>query len=590
MRPAPAPFRWIGIPGLTLASLTALAVAVAMLAAGHNADRVSSALQAGLGLVLVTAAALAVQLRYPSRPLGKLLFALAAVYVLLALQASGDPLLFTIGRATRPVAEVMLVWVMLAFPSGRLTGWVERALVLAMALAVLCLWLPSAMLTAQIPIAGPHITCQPDCPRNVLFVAERPDWSHGFAMATRAVGTFLLVATAGVLFNRLRRATPLMRRVLAPVLVASIARALVTAAFLLGIGGRLAFTLSFWAVPVSIVLGLLRGRLYTAKALQRLVSGLRGTPDMHELRSVMAHALGDPSLSVAYWLKERDHWVDADGQRVALPYPTSERGRAVTLVKDAQGGPVAALVHDEALMEEPTLVESVAGSMQLALESHRLEAEVKASSARTATAVEQERHRIERDLHDGAQQRLIALRMKLSVTSRLFHQDPRRAEALVAEMGGDVEAAIVELRALAHGVVPPLLLERGLADALYDVTQRAHIPIEMQVGEVGRCDPAVERGVYFCCLEALQNAAKHGGPQARARLTLERDGDTLRFSVFNESAVAPDPAHPNSQGQGLANMRGRMADLGGRLTAEAVVPNGFRVTGDVRLRHKALRA
>ena len=564
-----------GAPGLALAAVT-----VAVILAGHESDRLLNAVQAGIGLVLIWSVAVAVQLRYPDRPLGRLLFALAALYVILALQASHNPYLFALARVTRPAVEVLLVWIMLAFPGGRLQGRLDRALVAVGAAAVVLLWLPGAMLSSQAPMLGALVRCQADCPRNVLFVAERPELAQAFNLALRVVGTVVLMATAGVLFNRLRRATPLLRRALAPVLLVSIARAVVAAAFLAGAGSRLAFNLTFFAVPLAIALGLLRGRLYTARALQHLVSGLRGRPAMHELRKVMADALGDASLSVAYWIKDRETWVDAQGQVVALPYPSADRGRAVTLVRDAHDRPVAALVHDAALLEEPTLVESVAGSMQVALESHRLEAELKGSSARTASALAAERHRIERDLHDGAQQRLIALRMKLSVTARLLEQDPRRAAGLVAEMGGDVEAAIAELRAYAHGVVPPLLQERGLGSALEEAAQRAPIPTQTAIGELGRFDPGIESAVYYCCLEALQNAAKHGGEGATAQLVLQREGDTLHFSVDDSGRPAPGTARA-SGGQGLVNMRERIAAVGGALAIQMRPGGGFKVAGSV---------
>ncbi|WP_088284986.1 sensor histidine kinase [Ideonella sp. A 288] len=567
----------LGLPGLALAT-----VVVTVILEGHDAERLLNAAQAGLGLLIVWGVAVAVQVRYPDRPMGRLLFALATIYVLLAFQASRNPVLFTLARASRPAAEVLLVWIMLSFPSGRLSGRLERTLVISAALAVLLLWVPSAMLSAQFPIAGPMLLCRDDCPRNVLFVAEMPELARALSLSLRVVGAAVLMATAAVLFNRLRRATPLMRRALAPLLLASIARASVTAIFLVGsgAGSRLAFTATFFAVPLAIALGLLRGRLYTARALQRLVSGLRERPDMHELRRVMADALGDDSLKIAYWIKDRDQWVDAEGLPLALPYPSSEQGRAATLVRDSAGQPVAALVHDVALLEEPTLVESVASTMLVALESHRLEAELKASSARTASAVEAERHRIERDLHDGAQQRLIALRMKLSVTSRLLQQDPRRVAALVDEMGGDVEAAIADLRAYAHGVVPPLLLERGLAFALAEVAQRSPIPTRTSFGDIGRCDPAIERAVYFCCLEALQNAAKHGGPAATAQVTLQRIADTLHFSVEDDGVVSAGTARATG-GQGLANMRERIAAVGGHLAMQSRPDRGFQVTGSV---------
>ena len=569
--------------GLVLATpgLALVAAAVTVILEAPNADRVKTALAAAVGLLLVWSVAVALRLRYPERPLGPLLFLLAGTFAVQAFLSSPNPYLFTLARVARPAVEVLLIWVMLAFPSGRLKGRVERMLVIAGALAVFLLWLPGMMLSQQVILGGPFLQCGPACPRNVLFVADRPELSNVLHMAFRVVGGLILVATGIVLLQRLRRATPLLRRALAPVLFASVARTVAVAIFLATDGNSLALPLTFWAVPLAIAGGLLRGRLYTARALQTLVTGLRARPDIHALRDVMARALGDTRLSIAYWIPDSARWVDAEGQPVAPPAASESGGRAVTLLDDAEGEPVAALMHDTALLEEPMLLESVASSMQMALESHRMEAEIKAAGARSATAVEAERHRIERDLHDGAQQRLIALRMKLSVTSRLFEQDPRRAEALVQEMGADVEAAMVELRALAHGIAPPLLVERGLAAALIDAAQRAALPVRTHITDVGRCDPAIERAVYFCCLEALQNAAKHAGAGARAELHLARDGDRLQFAVADDGA-ARGAGGPAPDGQGLGNMRQRLEAVGGQLDIEAQPRKGFRVSGTVR--------
>lgn len=253
-------------------------------------------------------------------------------------------------------------------------------------------------------------------------------------------------------------------------------------------------------------------------------------------------------------------------------------GRAVKVVSDPQNRPVAAIVHDEVLLEEPVLLDSVAGSMQSALESQRVETELLGAQARAASAMEQERRRIERDLHDGAQQRLLALRMKIGVTQRLLDQDPRRAAALLDEMGRDAQATLVEMRALAHGIVPPLLAERGLAAALADAAARAGLPTATQIEEVGRADPGVERAVYFCCLEALQNAAKHAGARARATLSLRRDGDELVFGVADAGSGASVPA-AGERGQGLSNMRERMAGVGGSLRLVREPGGGMQVLG-----------
>jgi len=565
----------LGAPGLAL-----VATAVMVMLEEPSTDRVMNALTAAVGLLLVWSVAVALRLRYPERPLGSLLFLLAGTFAVQAFLSSTNPYLFTMARVARPAVEVLLVWVMLAFPSGRLKGRVERMLVIAGALAVLLLWLPGMMFSQDVILGGPFLQCGPVCPRNVLLVADRPELSNALHMSLRAVAGLILVATGIVLLQRLRRATPLLRRALAPVLFASVARTVAVTIFLATDGNSLALPLTFWAVPLAIAGGLLRGRLYTARALQTLVTGLRARPDIHALRDVMARALGDTRLSIAYWIPDGAYWVDAEGQTVPPPEASESSGRAVTLLNDAEGEPVAALMHDTALLEEPMLLESVASSMQMALASHRLEAEVKAAGARSASAVEAERHRIERDLHDGAQQRLIALRIKLSVTARLLEQDPRRAEALVQEMGTDVEAAMVELRALAHGIAPPGLVERGLAVALTEAAQRAALPTRTRIEDVGRCAPEIENAIYFCCLEALQNAAKHAGPSASAQLSLDRVGDRLRFCVEDDGASQTE-AQACADGQGLANIRERIEAVGGRLDIEALPGQGFRVSGTV---------
>ncbi len=566
----------LSAPGLVLA-----AGSVAVILENPNADRLLNALLAGFGVLLVWSVAVAVRLRYPQRPLGTLLFVLSGAYGVQTLAASPDAYLFTLARVARPAVEALLIWVMLAFPSGRLLGRAERSLVLASGLAVLLLWLPGLFFSNIIPLAGSFVMCQPDCPRNVLFIADRPELARLFHLGFRAAGTLILIATALLLSFRLRQATPLMRRALAPVLLASIARALTMAIFLTQSAFTLALhALTFWAVPLSIALGLLRGRLYVAKALQRLVTGLRERPTMDDLRQVMASALDDPLLSVAYWRTESDSWVDALGQTVALPYPTPVKGRAVKILLDSASRPVAALVHDVALLEEPVLIEAVANSMQVALVSHRMEAELKSSVTHTAAAVEEERHRIERDLHDGAQQRLIAMRMKLGVTQRLLENDPRRAMSLVQELGGDVDAALEDLRALAHGIAPPLLVERGLPDALAEVALRAVMPVKTDIANIGRLPPSVERAVYFCCLEALQNAAKHAGPTASVSLTLKRSAQGLQFSIVDDGPAQLGAA-VNPDGQGLRNMTERMKSVGGTLEIVQPPDGGFQVLGSV---------
>jgi signal transduction histidine kinase len=557
---------WRLLPGAVLAGLSAWAAAQSV---GRNP--VLDAAVAAVGVLLVWSVATAVRARYPQRPLGWLLCALAVLYALQPLIYSRHPLAFTLARAARPAAELMLIWVMLSFPTGRLVHRADRALLGAAAAAVLLLWLPGVMLSARVPPFGPFAACVPDCPDNPFFLVDRPQVSAALLQAFRAAGAVLLVLTSWRLLQRWRGSTPLMRRSLAPVALASVARTLNVAVFLATGAGLLAANFTLWAVPAAIALGLLRGRLYTARVLQRLVTGLRRQPDLGTLRRIMAEALDDAMLAIGTW-RERDRcWVDERQQPLPLQ-ALQAAGRTPRVLHDAAGAPVAVLVHDPALREEPLLLEAVLSSMSSALHAIQAERELAHERGRAADAAERERRRIERDLHDGAQQRLLALRLKLGVACRLFDNDARRARQLMREMDDDLDVAVRELREMAHGIVPPLLAERGLAAALAEAAAGAAIAVRTEIEDPGKLEPAIERAVYFCCLEALQNAAKHAGPSGRATLRIGREGSRLEFSVRDDGPGWP--AGLATYGQGLQNIRERVSGVGGALHLEPASGGG----------------
>lgn len=557
-----------------------LAVVAAMFAAtGARVGQGLDAALAGAGVMLVWGVAVAMRLRYPERMIGALLSALAVAYAINPLVYSTNDLLYTLGRVSRPGAEVLLVWVMLAFPSGRLEGVRERVLIGAAVAIVLCLWLPGVMLSSSVPAYAPLARCTGTCPQNLLFVADRPELSDGLLRAFRIAGTGLLAATSLHLLWRLTNATALMRRTLHPVLLASLARALSVAVFLSTGVGLLALTLTLWAIPVAIALGLLRGRLYMAEALYRLVAGVRQRPGIRDLRDVIAEALGDPSLELGIWDDARQCWVDHAQRELAVPLPSSGE-RAARPVVDRDGRPVAVIVHDRALLDEPTLLEAIAGATAGVLAGLRTEYALATERAYSATVAEDERRRIERDLHDGAQQRLLVLRLKIGVAKRLVENDPGRASDLLIEIGSDADAAIAELRELAHGIVPPVLAERGLAAALAEAARCAALPVTTELQEIGRGDPGIERAVYFCCVEALQNAAKHAGPDARATLAVRREGGALRFTVAdsgNDGGVLPG----FGSGRGMSNMRDRIEAVGGRIEVARSTGGGVCISGCV---------
>jgi len=217
-------------------------------------------------------------------------------------------------------------------------------------------------------------------------------------------------------------------------------------------------------------------------------------------------------------------------------------------------------------------------ALQASLDELRHKAEeLQASRARIVAAADAERRRIERDLHDGAQQRLVALAVKLRLARRLVDADLDQARGMLDELRDEVKDAVEELRNLAHGIYPPLLLDQGLAAALGSAAQRATIPTRVEAGPVGRYPADLEAAAYFCCLEALQNAMKHAGPEATAVVRAWEEGGTLRFSVSDDGAGF-DPA-ARAGGTGFVNMADRLGAIGGNLRVDSTPGGGTTVVG-----------
>jgi signal transduction histidine kinase len=229
----------------------------------------------------------------------------------------------------------------------------------------------------------------------------------------------------------------------------------------------------------------------------------------------------------------------------------------------------------EALIERMETM--VIDNQRLATEASRATREVQRSRSRTAATVERERRRIERDLHDGAQQRLVALRIELELAEKLVRRDPQRGADRLKELEGEVDETLEDLRSLAHGVCPPLLADRGVVEALLAVARRSPIAVEVKVDRVERYVPEVEGAVYFSIVEALQNVMKH----ARARrVEVRLDGGTesvLRFSVCDDGTGTPSGVI--SPGTGITNMRDRVTAVGGELEIDSAAGVGTTVRG-----------
>jgi signal transduction histidine kinase len=325
-------------------------------------------------------------------------------------------------------------------------------------------------------------------------------------------------------------------------------------------------------LPAGIIGGIVWSRLRRSGASE-LVVELR-TEAAATMRERLARALGDPTLEVAYRLGD-GRYVDAAGRPVELPQGAD---RAVTGVT-AGGEEIAVLVHDPALLDEPALVESVRATAALVLENERLAAvvrsqlaEVRASRGRIVAAGDAERRRIERDLHDGAQQRLVTLSVGLGLEAS--RADRAAADAL-SRAQDEVEQAIAELRELARGIHPTLLRDEGLPAAVETLARRAPLPVRVQSRAQGRLPDPIELAAYFVVSEALTNVVKHASA-TEASVLLERDPSTLRVAVTDDG-VGGARITP---GSGLAGLRDRLEALDATLSVDREAGEGTTVCAD----------
>jgi signal transduction histidine kinase len=324
--------------------------------------------------------------------------------------------------------------------------------------------------------------------------------------------------------------------------------------------------------------------VFAAGALRRTVAGLGERPSPTRLRDALAWAFRDPSLELVFWLPAIDGYVDESGGGVELP--ALDGPKAFTRF-DRHGVPVAAAIHDVALVGDTGALEAAEGVVLLALENARLEADLRAranelrvSRARLVALADEERRRIERDLHDGAQQQLVAVSIKLALLRELVEGDPALASRIVEAEEG-IETTLELIRELAHGIYPQALRYDGLSQALALVASRLPLPITVHAEGLGRVASQIETAVYFCCLEALQNVAKHATIRTPVDVQLTAHNGELRFSLIDHGPGFDPRTAP--QGHGITGMRDRIRAIGGELDIVSTPGQGATVAGHVPL-------
>jgi signal transduction histidine kinase len=578
--------------------VAATALTIALVLTSPDA---SNAGLVALGRSLVVAVPVAVGIwawgTWPDRRFGPLLVLSGFVWSLTGLTESDGSVAYSLGRMAEWMAEPILVVLALSFPSGLLRRRVDRLIVAGAWLTVALLYLPTALLVEHYPEPAPIGWCETGCPKNAfMVVSSQPAFVDSVVVPMReAIAISLFAAVIVVLVLRVRHATRLMQRALVPVLSVGLVRAATLILYFLirrADPDSAALDVIAWiyvltlpGIALAFVVGLVRARLTAGSALQGLALRLAQHPQRDELTDVLRTTMDDPTLELAYWVAEPERrWVDGSGRRIDLPAEGS--GRLLTEVREGDRR-VAALIHDAALEDSGGFVQAAGALALSSLENQRLTAKVDASlielqesRARIQAAADSERQRIERDLHDGAQQRLVALRIKLGLAGDVMREDPARGARMVTQLGDEAEAALEEVRSLAQGVYPSLLADEGLAVALQALGRRSAPVARVATDGVGRFPPEIESAVYFCCLEALQNVAKHA-PNARSvSISLHVD-NALLFEVRDDGGgFARDTIRP---GLGFTNMHDRIAAVGGRLTIHSEPGGGTTVAGWVPL-------
>jgi signal transduction histidine kinase len=331
---------------------------------------------------------------------------------------------------------------------------------------------------------------------------------------------------------------------------------------------------AFAATPFAFLAGLARADLSGSRGVRTLMAELAGAPERADMRDALARALGDPALELAFWMPELNRYVDTEGSPAELPSEDDAR-RTVTEI-DHHGAHVAAIVHDRA--QDTETVRAAGAATALMLENQRLDAELRArlvelraSRARLVEAADGERRRLERNLHDGAQSRLVALALNLRL-ARMTVTDGSDTAALLDGSIDELGQSLKELRDLARGIHPAVLSERGLEPAVRALAGRATVPVDVVAQAAGRLPAAVETAAYFVVSEALTNVSKYAHAR-HATVRVERVDGQLLVEVSDDGVGGASA----SEGSGLRGLSDRVAALSGTLDVSSPPGQGTRL-------------
>ncbi len=516
----------------------------------------------------------------PENRLGPVMVLTAFGFFASQLTEASPAWMYTLGTAVQYLWLIGFLYLLLTFPSGKPSGRLDRWL---MGGVVVLLCLP---ILAMLDGNKAGLRCGA-CPDNLIQIVHNNQEALNLLNLQRLLGSSLLLVIVVVLIRRWLRASTARRHAVSPVLVAGCATFVALAATatldlfgdpLNALPANVFFYLAA-TVPIAVMFVFLQRQLARGGVAGLVVElGTLGVGT--DLRQALARTLGDPSLELAFWFPTERCYVDGDGAPVRLP--DDDSGRRATLV-ERDGQRIAALLHDPVLDDDAELVRSVCAAASLALENERLQAELKArlvdlqaSRARLVGATDAERRRIERDLHDGTQQRLVSIAMSLGLLESKLPAQEGEARPLLRETRGALTLALAELRELTHGITPPLLVERGLSAALDELCRRAALPTHLRLELDRRLPDHVESAAYFMASEALTNAAKHSHA-SEVRVAASCAGATLTVEVSDDGIGGAGAAG----GSGLRGLADRVEAIGGCFTVSSPPGRGTTLRAEI---------
>jgi signal transduction histidine kinase len=548
---------------------------------GENQDRLPfSAFELSLflavGLAFVVAGVMAWRSR-PTRNPGVLLCTAGWLWLASGIRRSSDPVAFTLGVTLTLMYQPPLLQLALSFPSGVLRSGFEKVGV--------AFFYASWLLA---PVAGwaffdPRLRTKvgESTSRNLLLLWDSPGITE---IAGNGIRTFQIsvgVAIVAVLVARWHTGTKAYRSAFLPLWLAVILKTAATvwvSLAVIQVSGSLSSEALLWqypataVVPFAVLFGLWRYR-FARGSLGDLMVEVGSAPVGDRLIAALRRSVHDPTLTLLRWSPDHTYFVDGNG--VPRSLPDASTGRA-SMVLERRGVPVGALIFDEALQDQPQLLAAVQSATSLSLENQQMEQQlrdqlidVRRSRERIVTAGDSRRRQLERDLHDGAQQRLVAVAMELARAKRA--KDFREVQNLVGQASTELAEALDELRELARGVYPPSLREKGLPGSLTALAERSPMPVELDLKTLNALPTHVEVAAYFICAEAVTNAAKYAGA-ASMRICIDGNEREMRMEIADDGIGG---ARPGSDG-GLVGITDRAAALGGWLTIDS--PDGKGTT------------